>query len=73
MATWATTEAIREVRNSSSNSRRIVTYDALIVGTARAHNADAVVAYDDGVHKLAAKAGVACHEPSHFKPDPLLF
>jgi hypothetical protein len=73
MADWATTDAIREVRDGTSTPRRIVAYDALIVGTARAYNADCIVADDQDMKKLAAKAGIDCREPSHFRPDPTLF
>ncbi len=73
MADWATTDAIKEIRDGTATSRRIVAYDALIVGTARAYNADCIVAYDTDVKKLAAKAGVDCREPSHFRQDPTLF
>jgi predicted nucleic acid-binding protein len=73
MASWATTATIKEVRDRAANTRRIVTYDALIVGTARFYGADFIVSYDEDVQKLAAKARVGCCEPAHFKSDPLLF
>ncbi len=53
--------------------RRIVAFDALIVGTARAYNADCIVAYDPDVKKLAEKAGITGREPSLFRRDPDLF
>lgn len=73
MAKWATTDVIKEVRDATSVPKRIVAFDALIVGTASAYSADCVVSYDDDVKKLAVKAGIDCYEPSHFGPDPDLF
>jgi predicted nucleic acid-binding protein len=73
MANWATTDAVKEVRDATSTPRRIVAFDALIVGTARAYRADCIVAYDSDVKKLAERAGIPCHEPDHFRPAPDLF
>jgi predicted nucleic acid-binding protein len=73
MSGWATSKVIADVRDASKNTRRVVSYDALIVGTARAHRADCVVAYDTDVKHLASVAGIACHEPSYFRRDATLF
>jgi predicted nucleic acid-binding protein len=73
MSKWATPQVIAGVREASGSTRRVTSYDALIVGTARAYHADCIVSYDKDVKSLAPKAGIACHEPSHFRADPTLF
>ena len=73
MSKWATTQALVEVRDATGNTRRVVQYDALIVGTARANGVDCLVTYDHDIKALAQKADVMTREPSHFRADPTLF
>lgn len=73
MCKWATPNVIAGVRDVGGNTRRVVSYDALIVGTASAYHADCIVTYDADMKSLAAKASIACYEPAHFRADPTLF
>ena len=70
---WATTANLKDIRDGQGTTRRVVSYDALIVGTARAYNVDCIVTLDAGVHSLANKAGLTSREPAYFRGDPKLF
>lgn len=63
MAAWATPSASAETAKATSTSRRVVGYDALIVGTAKFHGADVLVTLDDAVVALATAAGMNVARP----------
>lgn len=63
MAAWAAPTAHAEVAKRTGASRRVVGFDALVVGTAKFHGADVLVTLDDDVLALAASAGVPAARP----------
>lgn len=63
MAKWAGPDAKKRLARETKTARRIVSYDALIVGTAAFHEAEVLVTLDADVKALAKLAGVRAVEP----------
>ena len=63
MARWSTPDMKKRLARETKTARRVVTYDALIVGTAQFHQADVLVTLDDDVKALAKLARVHVAEP----------
>lgn len=63
MARWAAPDIQKRLARETTTSRRVVSYDAMIVGTAEFHRADVLVTLDDDVKALAKLAGVRVAEP----------
>jgi predicted nucleic acid-binding protein len=63
MAGWAAPDVQKRLARETKTARRVVKYDALIVGTAQFHRADVLVTLDEDVKALAKLAGVRAEEP----------
>jgi predicted nucleic acid-binding protein len=63
MAAWAGPEVKKRLARETKTARRVVNYDALIVGTAAFYAADVLVTLDEGVKALAKLANVRTAEP----------
>lgn len=63
MAAWAAPDVQKRLARETKTVRRVVTYDALIVGTAQFYRADVLVTLDDDVKALAKLARVPVAEP----------
>lgn len=63
MAGWAAPDVQKRLAKETKTARRVVKYDALIVGTAQFHRADVLVTLDDDVKALAKLARVPVAEP----------
>lgn len=64
MAAWAGPEIRKRLARETKTARRVVNYDALIVGTAAFHAADVLVTLDEGVKAMAKLASVRTAEPN---------
>lgn len=62
MAAWAGADTGSASR-ATKTARRVVNYDALIVGTAAFYAADVLVTLDEGVKAMAKLANVRTAEP----------
>lgn len=63
MAQWTKPSALKRLARDTKSTRRIVGYDALIVGTAQFHRVDMLVTLDQDVKALAKLARVPFAEP----------
>lgn len=63
MAAWAGPEVKKRLARETKTARRVVNYDALIVGTAAFYAADVLVTLDEGVKAMAKLANVRTAEP----------
>lgn len=66
IASWYKKAVITDVCKKTGRSRNVVKYDALIVASAKAHRAEAIVALDDDVFELAQYAQIDCITPDSF-------
>ena len=63
MAAWAGADIRKRLARETNTARRVVNYDALIVGTAAFYAADVLVTLDEGVKAMAKLASVRTAEP----------
>lgn len=64
MAAWASPDIRKRLAHETKTARRVVNYDALIVGTAAFYAADVLVTLDAGVKAMAKLANVRTAEPN---------